>query len=61
MWTLGLILWLFSRGTQKTSEWINNKFGENNIFAKANIAALNAGHVYAESTEISSDIIRKLL
>ena len=59
MWTLGLILWLFSRGTQKTSEWINNKFGENNIFAKANIAALNAGHVYAESTEISSDIIRR--
>ena len=56
---LGLILWLFSRGTHKTSEWINNKFGENNIFAKANIAALNAGHVYAESTEISSDIIRR--
>ena len=40
MWTLGLILWLFSRGTKKTAEWINNKFGKDNIFSKANIAAL---------------------
>ena len=59
MWTLGLILWLFSRGTKKTSEWINNKFGKDNILSKANIAALKAGQAYAESTEISSDIIRR--
>ena len=61
MWTLGLILWLFSKNIHETVTWLENKFGKENILTKANIAALNAGHRYAENTEISSDIIRKVV
>ena len=59
MWTLGLILWLFSKNTKQTEEWLIKKFGKDNILTKANIAALKAGSAYAENTEISNDILRK--
>jgi 2-oxoglutarate/2-oxoacid ferredoxin oxidoreductase subunit alpha len=61
MWTLGLILWLFNKDTKETITWLKNKFGKDNFLTKANVAALNAGHKYAENTEISSDIIRKVV
>jgi len=59
MWTLGLILWLFSKTTKETENWLEKKFGKSTILTKANISALKAGNVYAENTEISEDILRK--
>ena len=61
MWTLGLILWLFTKEIKETVSWLESKFGKDNILTKANVAALNAGHRYAENSEISSDIIRKIV
>lgn len=61
MWTLGLILWLFSKDTNETIDWLEKKFGKENILTKANIAALNAGHGYPENTELSEDILRKVI
>ena len=61
MWTLGLILWLFSKKTKETENWLEKKFGKNNFLTKANISALKAGNVYAENTEISKDILRKVV
>ncbi len=61
MWTLGLILWLFTKEVNETVTWLEGKFGKDNILTKANIAALNAGHKYAENTELSNDIIRKIV
>ena len=61
MWTLGLILWLFTKEVNETVAWLEGKFGKDNILTKANIAALNAGHKYAENTELSNDIIRKIV
>lgn len=61
MWTLGLILWLFSKSTKETIKWLENKFGKDNVLTKANVAALNAGHHHAEITEISEDILRKVI
>jgi len=59
MWTLGLILWLFSKKTIQTEQWLEKKFGTDNILTKANIAALKAGNTYAENTEISNDILKR--
>ena len=61
MWTLGLILWLFTKEVNETVAWLEGKFGKDNVLTKANIAALNAGHKYAENTELSNDIIRKIV
>ena len=61
MWTLGLILWLFTKEVNETVAWLEGKFGKDSILTKANIAALNAGHKYAENTELSNDIIRKIV
>ncbi len=61
MWTLGLILWLFSKNTKETENWLEKKFGKDNFLTKANISALKAGNVYAENTEISKDILRKVV
>jgi 2-oxoglutarate ferredoxin oxidoreductase subunit alpha len=43
MWTLGLALWMFDRAKNPT-------------LAEANIAALNAGHAYGETAELSGPL-----
>ena len=53
MWTLGLALWMFDRDRQPLIDWLNAKFGKNPTLAEANIAALNAGHAYGETAELS--------
>jgi 2-oxoglutarate ferredoxin oxidoreductase subunit alpha len=53
MWTLGLALWLFDRSRQPIIDWLNAKFAKNPQLAEANIAALNAGHAYGETAELS--------
>jgi 2-oxoglutarate/2-oxoacid ferredoxin oxidoreductase subunit alpha len=55
MWTLGLALWMFDRDRAPIVSWLNEKFAKNPVLAEANIAALNAGHAYGETAEISGD------
>jgi 2-oxoglutarate ferredoxin oxidoreductase subunit alpha len=56
LWTLGLMCWMYDRDRQPTIDWLNQRFGKMPEIAAANIAALNAGHAYGETAELSSDI-----
>ena len=58
MWTLGLMLWMFGRDRKPIAEWLQNKFAKKPEIANANIAALNAGHAFGETAEMSLDIKR---
>jgi 2-oxoglutarate ferredoxin oxidoreductase subunit alpha len=53
MWTLGLALWMFGRDRKPIVDWLNSKFAKAPTLAEANIAALNAGHAYGETAELS--------
>lgn len=55
MWTLGLALWMFERDREPVVQWLKGKFAKLPDIADANIAALNAGHAYGETAEISGD------
>ena len=52
MWTLGLIYWLYDRDREPTVNWLRGKFAKRPDIAEANIAALNAGHIYGETAEL---------
>jgi 2-oxoglutarate/2-oxoacid ferredoxin oxidoreductase subunit alpha len=56
MWTLGLALWMFDRERQPLVDWLKTKFAKNPVLADANIAALNAGHAYGETTELGGPL-----
>ncbi|WP_066820679.1 2-oxoacid:acceptor oxidoreductase subunit alpha [Sphingomonas mali] len=56
MWTLGLALWMFDRDRQPLIDWLKTKFAKAPALAEANIAALNAGHAYGETAEISGPL-----
>ncbi len=56
MWTLGLMMWMFGRERDSTVEWLRQKFAKNPHVADANVAALNAGHIYGETAEMPSGI-----
>jgi len=56
MWTLGLALWMFDRDRQPIVDWLNDKFKKLPDVAGANIAALNAGHAYGETAELSGPL-----
>ena len=58
MWTLGLALWMFDRDRQPIIDGLNAKFAKKPDIAGANIAALNAGHAYGETAEISGPLHR---
>ncbi len=55
MWTLGLIYWLYDRDRQPTIDWLNQKFAKRQEIADANIAAVNAGHIFGDTSEISGE------
>lgn len=52
MWTLGLVMWLFDRDRTPTIESLKAKFASQPEIAEANIAALNAGHAYGDTSEL---------
>ncbi|MDP7652046.1 MAG: 2-oxoacid:acceptor oxidoreductase subunit alpha [Rhodospirillales bacterium] len=54
--TLGLIYWLYDRDRQPTIDWLEKKFAKRPEIAKANIAALNAGHAYGETMELEGTV-----
>ena len=56
MWTLGLMMWMFGRERDSTVEWLRQKFAKHPAIADANVAALNAGHVYGETAELPGGI-----
>ena len=58
MWTLGLLLWMFGRKRQPIIDSLSQKFAKKPDIAKANIAALNAGHAFGETAEMSSNLRR---
>ena len=53
--TLGLVYWLYDRDRQPTIDWLEQKFANRPEIAKANIAALNAGHAYGETIELEGN------
>jgi 2-oxoglutarate/2-oxoacid ferredoxin oxidoreductase subunit alpha len=56
MWTLGLALWMFDRDRAPLVQWLKDKFAKAPTLAEANIAALNAGHAYGETAELSGPL-----
>ncbi len=55
-WTLGLVYWLYGRDRTPTTDWLKQKFASRPEIADANIAALNAGHAFAETAEMPGEI-----
>jgi len=55
MWALGLMLWMYGRDKEATVTWLQKKFAKLPEVAQANIAALNAGHAFGETTELSAE------
>src|SRR6059036_1054427 len=53
MWALGLMLWMYGRDREATVGWLKQKFAGRPELAQANVAALNAGHAYGETSEMS--------
>jgi 2-oxoglutarate ferredoxin oxidoreductase subunit alpha len=51
MFALGLLSWLYSRPTQSTIEYIEQRFAERPQLVAANLAAFKAGWNYGETTE----------
>lgn len=56
-WALGAVLWMFGRDRDPIKQWATKKFAKKAPEALAgNIAALDAGHAYAETAELSAEI-----
>lgn len=55
MWTLGLMMWMYGRERKPVVDWLRGKFAGKPEIADANIAALNAGHAFGETAEMSGD------
>ena len=49
---LGLISWMYTRPSEPTLEWINEKFGSKPKVAEANRTAFSAGHAFGETAEL---------
>ncbi len=56
MWTLGLVMWLFERSRDAAIAGLESKFANRPEIRDANIAALNAGHAYGETTELPTGV-----
>ncbi|MEK6710288.1 MAG: 2-oxoacid:acceptor oxidoreductase subunit alpha [Nitrospinota bacterium] len=49
---LGLMMWMYSRPTESTKKWIQEKFGKRPEVLGANMRAFDAGYFFGENTEI---------
>ncbi|MDA0786200.1 MAG: 2-oxoacid:acceptor oxidoreductase subunit alpha [Proteobacteria bacterium] len=56
MWALGLVYWMYGRKRQASIDWLETKFAKQPDIAKANIAALNAGHAFGETAEMPAEL-----
>ncbi|HEX4628693.1 MAG TPA: 2-oxoacid:acceptor oxidoreductase subunit alpha [Gemmatimonadales bacterium] len=57
MWALGLMLWMYGREREATVTWLKQKFASQPQLAQANVAALNAGHAFGETAEMSEQVV----
>ncbi|HEY2824463.1 MAG TPA: 2-oxoacid:acceptor oxidoreductase family protein, partial [Gemmatimonadales bacterium] len=57
MWALGLMLWMYGREKEASVKWLEKKFAKEPNLAKANVAALNAGHAFGETAEMPSHVV----
>ena len=55
-WALGTVLWMFGRDRAPIEQWIETKFAKKPDVKAGNLAALHAGHAYAETVELSAEI-----
>ena len=53
-WTLGLLLWMFDRQLEPVEAWIRRRLAGKPTMRDANIAALQAGHAFGETAELSA-------
>ena len=56
LWTLGLVYWMYDRKRQPTIDWLETKFAGRGDLAGANVAAMNAGHAFGETAELTADL-----
>ena len=54
-WALGTVCWMFGKDRAPIEEFLRAKFAKKELVRDANLAALNAGHAYAETAELSAD------
>src|SRR3989475_5102172 len=57
MWALGLLLWMYGHERAATLEWLKRKFAKKPVIADANITALNAGHAFGETAEMTEHMV----
>ncbi len=57
MWALGLLLWMYGRERAATVDWLRKKFAKKPEIADANVAALNAGHAFGETAEMTEHLV----
>src|SRR2546427_8880929 len=57
MWALGLLLWMYGYERAPTSDWLKRKFAKNPVHAEANITALNAGHAFGKTAEMTEHMV----
>ncbi len=55
-WALGAVLWMFGRSREPIENWAKAKFARKPEILNGNLAALNAGHAFAETAELSAEI-----
>jgi 2-oxoglutarate ferredoxin oxidoreductase subunit alpha len=51
---LGLISWMYTRPTEPTMKWMQERFGKNEAVLRANSMAFKAGHAYGETAELGA-------
>jgi 2-oxoglutarate ferredoxin oxidoreductase subunit alpha len=51
MFALGMLSWLYSRGTEATERYLRQRFAKVPTIAEANVAAFRAGYAFGETTE----------
>lgn len=56
MWALGLTLWLLDRSADRLAQRTEERFRDHPQLAKANAAAVRAGHAYGETHELAASI-----
>ena len=57
MWALGLLLWMYGHERKATVDWLRRKFAKKPTIADANVAALNAGHAFGETAEMTEHLV----
>ena len=57
-WALGLLMWMFNRKLEPIEVQLERKLKHKPTLRDADIAALEAGHAYGETTELSANVRR---